>query len=232
MGETTSVGDLPAYRAVPEGEGPWPGLVLVHELFGLDDEMRRHADRLAGMGHLVLAPDLVSRGNRALCLLRTMTALRRGRGRTFDDIDAARADLASDPRCTGSIGVIGFCMGGGFALLLAARPGWDVVVANYGVVPDAEELVGSCPVVASYGGRDLYLRGAARRLETTLTAQGVANDVREYPAAGHAFLNASHTAPWWALPMSRLVMRAGPEPASAQHAWGRIEAFLATHLRA
>ena len=50
MGEMTTVGDLPAYRAVPAGEGPWPGLVLVHEMFGLDDEMRRHADRLAATG--------------------------------------------------------------------------------------------------------------------------------------------------------------------------------------
>jgi len=231
MGETTTVGDLPAYRAVPEGEGPWPALVLVHELFGLDDEMRRHADRLAGMGYLVLAPDLVSRGNRALCLARTMTALRRGRGRTFEDLDAARAALARDPRCTGDIGVIGFCMGGGFALLLAGRPGWDVAVANYGAVPDAEVLEGACPVVASYGGRDLYLRGAARTLRTTLAEKGVPHDVEEYPAAGHAFLNESHSEPWWALPMSRLVMRVGPEPASAAHAWGRVEAFLAAHLR-
>ena len=51
----TTVGDLPLYRAVPSGEGPWPALVLVHEVFGLDDEMRRHADRLAAMGYLVLA---------------------------------------------------------------------------------------------------------------------------------------------------------------------------------
>ncbi len=232
MGETTTVGDLPAHRAVPEGEGPWPGLVLVHELFGLDDEMRRHADRLAGMGYLVLAPDLVARGNRALCLARTMTALRRGRGRTFEDLDGARATLAGDPRCTGDIGVIGFCMGGGFALLLAGRPGWDVAVANYGVVPDAEVLEGACPVVASYGGRDLYLRGAARTLRTRLADAGVPHDVEEYPAAGHGFLNESSTTPWWALPMARLVMRAGPEPVSARDAWDRIEAFLATHLRA
>ena len=54
-------GDLAAYRAAPVGEGPWPGPVLVHAIFGLDDEMRRHADRLAAMGYLVLAPDLLVR---------------------------------------------------------------------------------------------------------------------------------------------------------------------------
>ena len=78
MGEMTTVGDLPAYRAVPAGEGPWPGLLLVHEIFGLDDEMRGHADRLAAMGYLVVAPDLLARGRKVVCLAQTMTALRRG----------------------------------------------------------------------------------------------------------------------------------------------------------
>ena len=231
MGEMTSVGGLPTYRAVPAGEGPWPGLVLVHELFGLDDEMRRHADRLASMGVLVLAPDLMARGRRVVCLARTMVALQRGRGQAFDDIDGARAALASDPRCTGSVGVIGFCMGGGFALLLAGRPGWDVAVANYGVVPDAKALDGACPVVASYGGRDRYLAGAADRLEGALTKRGVVHDVKEYPAAGHGFLNVTHTAPWFLAPVTRFVLRAGPEPASAQDAWRRIGSFLDEHLR-
>ena len=231
MGEMTTVGELPAYRAVPSGDGPWPAMVLVHELFGLDDVMRRHADRLAGMGYLVLAPDLMARGRRIACLARTMTALRRGRGAAFDDIEATRSVLAADPRCTGAIGVIGFCMGGGFALFLAGRPGWDAAVVNYGALPaDLAALDGACPVVGSYGGRDHYLSGAAGRLEVALTERGVAHDVKEYPEAGHAFINDEDTAPWYLAPMSRLVMRAGPEPASAEDAWGRIEAFLQDHL--
>lgn len=231
MGEMTTVGDLPAYRAVPSGEGPWSAMVLVHELFGLDDVMRRHADRLAELGHLVLAPDLMARGRRVACLARTMTALRRGSGPAFDDIEAARSALAADPRCTGAIGVIGFCMGGGFALLLAGRPGWDAAVVNYGALPaDPTALDGACPVVASYGGRDRYLSGAAARLEAALAERGVVHDVKEYPEAGHAFLNDEDTAPWYLAPMSRLVMRAGPEPASAEDAWGRIEDFLEDHL--
>src|SRR6188768_2302639 len=108
MGEMTTVGDLAVYRAVPEGQGPWPGLVLVHELFGLDDEMRKHADRLAALGYVVLAPDLLTRGLGVVCLARTMGALRRGRGRAFDDLDATRAGLVADPACNGSVGVIGF----------------------------------------------------------------------------------------------------------------------------
>src|SRR6476469_10896988 len=103
MGEMTTVGDLPAYRAVPTGDGPWPGLVLVHEIFGLDDEMRRHADRLAAMGYVVLAPDLLARGRKVVCLAQTLAAMRRGRGRAFDDIDAARMALLADAACSGSV---------------------------------------------------------------------------------------------------------------------------------
>ena len=231
MGEMTTVGDLPAYRAVPAGEGPWPGLLLVHEIFGLDDEMVRHADTLAAMGYLVVAPDLLARGRRVVCLAQTMTALRKGRGRAFDDLEAGRTALLADPACNGSVGVIGFCLGGGFALVLAGRPGWDAVAANYGALPqDLAALDGACPVVASYGGRDLYLRGAASTLETALAGRGVEHDVKEYPDAGHAFLNETANAPWYIAPISRVVLRAGPEPVSARDAWGRIEAFLGRHL--
>jgi len=231
MGEMTTVGDLAAYRAAPAGAGPWPGLVLVHEIYVLDDEMKQHADRLAGMGFLVLAPDLVSRGRRIVCLAQTMTALRKGSGQAFDDLESARAALLADPACTGSVGVIGFCLGGGFALVLAGRTGWDAVAANYGALPqDLAALDGACPVVASYGGRDRYLRGAAATLDAALTERGVEHDVKEYPDAGHAFLNAADHSPWYAAPITRLVMHVGPEPESAKDAWARIEEFLRRHL--
>jgi carboxymethylenebutenolidase len=231
MGEMTTVGDLAAYRAVPAGGGPWPGLVLVHEVFGLDGEMKRHVDRLAAMGYVVLAPDLLSRGRRVVCLARTMTALRKGQGRAFDDLESVRQALLADPTCTGSIGVIGFCLGGGFALVLAGRPGWDAVAANYGALPqDLAALDGACPVVASYGGRDRYLRGAASTLDAALTERGVEHDVHEYPDAGHAFLFEADHSPWYAAPLTRLVMHVGPRPESAQDAWRRIEEFLGRHL--
>jgi carboxymethylenebutenolidase len=231
MGGMTTVGDLPAYRAVPDGDGPWPGMVLVHEAFGVDAVMRRAADRVAAMGYLVLAPDLLSRGRRTVCLLRTFRALRRGHGQAFDDIAAARAAVVADPSCSGAVGVIGFCLGGGFALVLAGRPGWEVSVVNYGALPDdPAALDGACPVVASYGGRDRYLTGAAEKLENALRVRGVAHDVREYPDAGHSFLNDEDNQPWYVAPVSRIVLHAGPEPASAEDAWGRIEVFLETHL--
>src|ERR1700741_2882677 len=110
---------LRGYLASPPGTGPWPAVVMIHEIFGLDDLMRGHADRLADLGYLTLAVDLFSAGSAARCLVATLTAMIRGQGRAFADICAARDYLASSSDCTGKIGVIGFCIGGGFALLNA-----------------------------------------------------------------------------------------------------------------
>ena len=117
-------------------------------------------------------------------------------------------------------------------LLLAAA-----AVVRFAVVPavsklptDLDILAGACPVVASYGGRDRMLAGAADTLERTLTRHDVPHDVREYPGAGHSFLNDRQNAPLPMRPMARL-MGVGPEPESAQDAWRRIDAFFDTHLR-
>jgi carboxymethylenebutenolidase len=221
---------LRGYLAVPAGAGPWPGVVMIHELFGLDDVMRGHADRLAGLGYLTLAVDLFSAGGAARCLVTTMTAMIRGHGRAFGDIRAARDYLAGSGDCTGKIGVIGFCLGGGFALL-AAGDGYDAASVNYGQLPRHldETLAGACPIVASYGGRDRSLRGAASRLDAALEKAGVIHDVKEYPAASHAFLNEAEAGPRALRPLLK-VAGIGPEPESAKDAWKRIELFFASHL--
>ncbi|HUE68585.1 MAG TPA: dienelactone hydrolase family protein [Candidatus Acidoferrum sp.] len=223
---------LRGYLSTPSGPGPWPGVVMIHEIFGLDDLMRRHADHLAGIGYLTLAVDLFSSGGTARCLVATMTALVRGHGRAFADISAARDYLAGSIDRTGKIGVIGFCMGGGFALL-SAHDGYDVAAVNYGQLPRdlAAAVAEACPIVASYGRRDRSLRGAAGRLEVALEAAGVAHDVKEYPRAGHAFLNDAEAGPRLLRPLLR-VAGIGPEPDSAEDAWKRIEVFFAAHLQA
>ena len=221
---------LRGYLATPAGRGPWPAVVMIHELFGLDAVMRDHAGRLAGLGYLTLAVDLFSAGSNPRCLVTTMTAMIRGRGRAFGDIRAARDYLVASPDCTGKLGVIGFCMGGGFALLTAGD-GYDAASVNYGQLPRHldETLLGACPIVASYGGRDRSLRGAAGRLDTALDKAGVIHDVKEYPAASHAFLNHAETGPRALRPLQR-VAGIGPEPESAKDAWGRIERFFSTYL--
>lgn len=222
---------LRAYLARPPGDGPWPGVVMVHEIFGLTGEMRRHADRLASAGYLVVAVDLFSDGGARRCLVSTLRALSSGEGRAYTDIATAREEVAALPDCTGKVGVIGFCLGGGFALMTAAS-GFDAASVNYGRLPRDPDaaLAGACPVVGSYGGRDRSLPDAAARLETTLDRLGVVHDVKEYPEARHAFFTEPGTLPRAALPLLR-VAGIGPDPVAAADAWARIEAFFDEHLR-
>lgn len=228
-------GTLRGYLAVPSAAAhppPWPGAVMVFEAFGLDEQMRAHADRLAAAGYLTLMPDLYSDGGARRCVVATFRALLARQGRPFADLEAARRRLATDEQCTGRIGVIGFCLGGGFALLGASR-GFDAAAVNYGAgVPDDLDaaVADACPIVASYGGRDGSLRGMAARLEAALTRAGVVHDVLEYPQAGHSFLNTGPNGPRAIRPLLR-ASGAGPHPPAAEHAWARIEQFFAAHLR-
>ena len=221
---------LRGYLARPSGDGPWPGLVMIHEVYGLDDIMRRQAERLASAGFLTLALDLYSDGGARRCLISIMRASLKGEGTPFEDIERGRAWLAASSECSGKIGLIGFCMGGNFALL-SARAGFDAVAANYGQVPRHAESVfdGACPIVASYGKRDWTLRGAATKLENALERAGVVHDVKEYPDAGHSFLNDADAGPRVLQPLQR-VLGVKPEPASAADAWRRIDAFFHDHL--
>ena len=223
---------LRGYLAAPEGEGPFPAVLMIHEAFGLDDITVRHADRMAAAGYLTLAVDLFSDGGARRCLVATMRALAAGEGRAFTDLATARDWLQESGRTTGKIGVIGFCMGGGFALLLA-NDHFDAAAVNYGRLPKNpdETLAGACPVVGNFGGRDRTLPGGAAKLESVLDRLGVAQDVKEFPHAGHAFLNDRETGPKVLRPLFR-VMGIGPDPQSAPEAWQRIEDHFALYLKA
>ena len=90
--------------ARPDGDGPWPGVVMLHEAFGIDDVLRRQADRLASAGYLVAAPDLFGEGFRLGCMISTIRAYAARRGRPFEVIDAvreARDPLQVAPRAAG-----------------------------------------------------------------------------------------------------------------------------------
>jgi carboxymethylenebutenolidase len=219
--------------AVPEGEGPWPGVVMVHEVFGIDESMRAAAKRLAEAGFIALMPDLFSMGGARRCLTRTFRDLTAGTGRAFADIEAARLALIARDDCTGRIGVIGFCMGGGFALVTAAGHGFDASSVNYGRLPkDLEHTIeGACPIVGSYGARDKSLKGAAVKLESALATAEIPHDVKEYPDAGHAFLNSAPAGNAVTRALMKRILGLGPEPEAAADAWGRIDAFFGEHLR-
>ena len=224
-----------AYLATPivtDGRpGPWPGVVVVHDAFGMTDDMREQADWLAAAGYLAVVPDLYA-GKAAVRCVKTMFAqLGAQEGPAFDQIASVRSWLAASADCSGKVGVIGYCMGGGFALLLAGRPGWSASSVNYGMMPDnvAEILAGACPVVASFGGKDKGLRGAADTLRRATDEAGVQADVKEYPRARHGFINRI-TAVSPLTPMLR-VLGVGYDHAAAADAKRRILTFFDTHLR-
>ena len=222
--------ELGGLLAVPQGTGPWPAVVMVHEVFGIDDNMRAQATRLSQAGYVVLMPDLYSRGGMRKCLTSTFKALAAGKGQAFDDVASAKAVLTTRPDVTDKVGVIGFCMGGGFALLLANK-GYDAANANYGMLPkDMDEaLAGACPILGNYGGKDGQLKDAKTKLDATLTKLDVPHDIKMYPDSGHAFMNPKQGGgPIFGSLLK--VTGAKPNPVDAVDAWQRIEEFFCEHL--
>ncbi len=228
---TSGSHELRAYLALPRTPGPWPGVVVIQDALGLTDDIREQADRLAAAGYLAFAPDLYS-GRGIRCVVATLRASRSGEGEAYDDIEAARRWLSERDDCTGQIGIIGFCMGGGFALLSAPKFEFAASAVNYGEVPGdaATRLAGACPVVASYGRRDRTLPGRADRLRQALTELDVAHDVREYPDAGHSFMNRINVGPGFGQVLKFTGFNY--HHPSAEDAWRRILTFFDEHLAA
>ncbi|MBW0012954.1 dienelactone hydrolase family protein [Mycobacterium sp.] len=224
----TPNGPIDALLDLPQGEGPWPGVVVIHDAFGYSRDKQATNERIAHAGYVALTPNLYARGGRARCITRVMRELLTQRGRALDDILAARDHLQARPECSGRIGVAGFCMGGQFALVMSPK-GFGASAPFYGTpLPRnlSETLEGACPIVASFGGSDPLGRGAPEKFREVAAAKQLTTDIKVYPGVGHSFAN---TLP--AQPLLRIT-GFGYDRAATEDAWSRVFAFFGEHLGA
>src|SRR3954466_12803421 len=170
----------------PSGDGPHPGVVVIHESYGLNDDIRRIARRFAENGYVVAAPDLLTGGPKLVCVMRAMRDLRKGSGPAVDALEGVITHLeARDGVIThvggrddvGGVGVAGFCFGGGFALLLACRGRIPAAGVYYGETR-GRELAKACPIVGGYGGKDRMFGAKGRKLGATLDELGIDHDIK------------------------------------------------------
>jgi carboxymethylenebutenolidase len=221
----SGAGAIDALFELPAGRGPWPGVVVVHDLPGLSADIHGVTRRIAENGFLALAPDLYARGGRARCVVRVMREMLAFQGLSVTDIFAARDHLVQRADCTGMVGVVGFCLGGGFALVTA--PGFDVAAPFYPSIPPKYDtlLQQACPIVASYGRRDPINIGNGERLRAALQRKGIPHDVKVYSGVGHSFANQVP-----AQAIARIV-GFGHNAAATEDAFNRVFAFFDLHLR-
>ena len=211
------------------------GVLVLHEAFGLNDDIRSIARRFAEHGYVALAPDLYSAGPpKPICIVRAMRSLETGSGQVFDSLDAGRAWLASqdgiDPQ---RLAVAGFCMGGSFAILHASRADYAAAAPYYARVPKtAEAMDGICPVVAGFGAADRMLPGQAAHLRRHLDSLGVAHDIVEYGDVGHSYMNrADGLVPKMMVRFSRAARGViGYDHEASEDSWRRMLAFFDEHL--
>jgi carboxymethylenebutenolidase len=210
----------PGYLAQPEGDGRFPGLVVIQEWWGLVPHIKDVAERFAGEGFVALAPDLyhgqaASEPDEARKL-----SMELDRNRAVAEIVAAISYLQSLERVAPKmIGVVGFCMGGSLTVATAAASQEvGAAVVFYGMPPELEIVrTIQAPLLGLYGEKDHGIPvDRVRSLEQELESQGVKHEIHIYPGAGHAFFNDARPHIY--------------QPEAAQDAWGRTLRWFQQHL--
>ncbi|MFZ0214200.1 MAG: dienelactone hydrolase family protein [Candidatus Acidiferrales bacterium] len=211
-----------SYLALPRSGGQHPAIIVIHEWWGLNDWVRQQADQFADQGFVALAVDLY-RGQVATDA-EAAHELSRGlaQDRAIGDLEAAFTYLASRHDVEANkIGVVGWCMGGGYSILLAQNePKLAACAVNYGALPTDPANIAKikAPVLGNFGAEDRGIPPAAvNAFAAAMKADGKSVDVKIYDGAGHAFENPDNTA--------------GYRPEAAKDAWNRMLAFFNATLQ-
>ncbi len=217
--------ELHAYLTQPEGEGPFPAVLMVHEWWGLNSEITEMADRLSEEGYVVLAPDTYRGQTTALVPRAIYLRLNTPEAQIDGDMLAAFNYVTGLENVDSErVGVMGFCYGGGVALRHAVENPQIVATVNlYGetildptafgalLQPDAG------PVLGIFGAEDQQIPvSEVEEFTEALNAADIENTVTIYPGVGHAFVNPAG-------------IEAGGAPAEA---WTQITAFFEARLQA
>ena len=210
---------LEGYLARPEGDGPFPGVVVIHELFGLNENIRDIARRFADAGYIALAVDLFAGRNRAVCMFRFIgeQLFKPLDNNSIRELKTALTFLAEQTGVDNArLGAIGFCMGGSFAIAWACNDDrLKVIAPYYARNPRPLEAVDRlCPVVGSYPSGD-FTTAAGQKLDVELDRYNIPHDIKIYPGARHSFFNDK-----------------GPtyDAAAAQDSWQRVMSFFKEHI--
>jgi carboxymethylenebutenolidase len=227
---------LTAYEAVPEGEIKG-GIIVIHEVWGLNDHTKSIADRFAAEGYVALAPELLGetdiaahaaqlqldyfnpeKRNEAQPKLRALMTPMHEPGfgeRTLGRVQTCFDYLYDKPETKQWVAVTGFCFGGSYSFNLAAHePRLKAAVPFYGhAATDIDELKQiTCPILAFYGERDEGLMGSLPELKQLMSQAGVEFSAQVYPDCGHAFFNDTNPFAY--------------NEAAAKSAWQRTLEFL------
>ena len=211
---------LSGYLAEPEGTGKFPALVVIHEAYGLNDNMRDITGRFAEQGYVSLAVDLFAGRNQMICMARFMSnlVLNSLHSAAIHDLHVSLSYLQTLPEVDSQrIGAVGFCMGGSFAIAWACTDDRLKAIAPfYAMNPRPLTAVERlCPVIGSYPDGD-FTAGAGRKLDEVLDDYKVEHDIKIYPDSTHSFMSHPERKPGNA--------------AAAEDSWTRMLTFFKQKL--
>ena len=222
MSNLTELNGIQGYLARPAGEGPWPGLIVIQEWWGLDAQTIAITERFAGIGYLAFSPDLF---HGELAQLgdsqKAMTLTQKYSRGAPAELEKVFDGLKSRPDCSGKVGSVGFCYGGRMSLALGLSRPLDAVCTFYGggmqQIFDQMSVL-KAPVLGMFGDADVSIPpGTIQEFEKILEKLGLEHTIVVYPNSGHAFFRDSDPSVY--------------RPEASKDAWERATGFFGKYLR-